>query len=134
MQIVASILGKCRRNADLRHGPHRALLHLIDEAALRLAKAHCLCEHLIEYRLQVSGRRRDDLKNLGARGLPRQRFLGLVEQPRVLDRNHGLAGEVRHQRYLPIAKRPNFLAIDDDGPDELGVLEHRHCKKCPGLH
>jgi hypothetical protein len=32
-----------------------------------------------------------------------------------------------------MAKGPNFLAINDDGSDELGVLEHWHGEKSSGL-
>ena len=50
----------------------------------------------------------------------------LVEQPRVLDGDHRLGGEVLHQLDLLVGERPHLLAIDDDGADQLVVLEHRH--------
>ena len=40
------------------------------------------------------------LQDLGGRGLPLQRLLGLVEQARVLDRDHRLVGEGLQQRDL----------------------------------
>ena len=39
------------------------------------------------------GERGDHLEDVGGGGLPLQRLPGLVEQPRVLDRDHGLVGE-----------------------------------------
>ena len=50
----------------------------------------------------------------------------LVEQPRVLDGDHGLGGEILHQLDLLVGERPHLLAVDDDGADQLIVLEHRH--------
>ena len=51
---------------------------------------------------QIAGRTGDDLEHLGGRGLLLQRFGEIVgalaqfaEQPRVLDGDHGLGGEVR---------------------------------------
>ena len=49
-----------------------------------------------------------------------------VEQPRVLDGDDGLGGEVLHQLDLLVGERPHLLAVDDDGADQLVVLEHRH--------
>jgi hypothetical protein len=37
-----------------------------------------------------------------------------------------LAGEIGEERDLFVGERPNFLAKDDDGSDQLVVLEHRH--------
>jgi hypothetical protein len=40
-----------------------------------------------------------------------------AQQPRVLDSNDRLAGEVLDQLNLFIGKWPYLLTIDDDGPD-----------------
>ena len=53
-------------------------------------------------------------------------FAQLVEQPRVLDGDDGLRGEVLHQLDLLVGERANLLAVDDDGADQFVVLEHRH--------
>ena len=73
------------------------------------------------------------LSTSAGRGLLLQRFgeivgalAQLVEQPRVLDGDDGLRGEVLHQLDLLVGERPHLLAIDDDGADQLVVLEHRH--------
>ena len=49
-----------------------------------------------------------------------------VEQPRVLDGDHGLRGEVRHQCDLLVGKRPDLLAVDDEGAHKIAVLAHGH--------
>ena len=43
-----------------------------------------------------------------------QIFAQLVEQPRVLDGDDGLVGEILDQLDLLVGERANFLAIDDD--------------------
>ena len=47
----------------------------------------------LEDGLHVIGRPGDDLQDFRSRGLPLQRLPGLVEQPRVLDRDDRLVGE-----------------------------------------
>ena len=42
----------------------------------------------------------------------------LVEQPRVLDGDDRLRGEVLHQLDLLVGERPHLLAVDDDGADQ----------------
>ena len=61
----------------------------------------------VEHCLQSNGRAADDLEHLGGGGLLLQRYLAqLVEQPRVLDGDDGLSGEVRDQRDLLVGERP----------------------------
>ena len=50
----------------------------------------------------------------------------LVEQPRVLDGDDRLGGEVLHQLDLLVGERTDLLAIDGDGADQLLSLQHRH--------
>ena len=50
----------------------------------------------------------------------------LVEQPRVLDGDDGLRGEVRDQLDLLVGERPHFLPVNSDGADQFIVLKHRH--------
>ena len=47
-----------------------------------------------------------------------------AEEPCVLDRDHGLRGEVLYQLDLLVGERPDLLAIDRDRADQLLVLEH----------
>jgi hypothetical protein len=58
----------------------------------------------LEHRLHVIRRTGDHLQDIGGRGLPLQRFPGLVEQPGVFDRGHCLRREVLQQRDLLFAE------------------------------
>ena len=42
-----------------------------------------------------------------------------LEQPRVLDGDDGLGGEVLDQLNLLVGKGTNFLTVDGDGADQL---------------
>jgi hypothetical protein len=55
----------------------------------------------------------------------------LIEQPGVLDGDDRLRGEVLDQLDLLVEERPHLLAIDDDGPDQLIILEHGHDDRRP---
>jgi hypothetical protein len=61
-------------------------------------------EDLVEHRRGVGDRAADHLQHLGGRGLLLERLLGLVEQARVLDRDHRLVGEGAEQVDLLVAE------------------------------
>ena len=46
-------------------------------------------------------------------------FAQFVEQPGVLDGDDGLGGEVLEQRNLLVGERPDLLAVDGDGANQL---------------
>ena len=86
-----------------------------------------------QHRFQVERRAADDLQHLGGRGLLLQGFAQIVgahaqfaEQPRVLDRDHGLAGETRHQIDLLVGEGTNVLAENRDRTDQFVFLQHRY--------
>ncbi len=87
----------------------------------------------MKHRLQIEGRPADHLEHVGGGGLLLKRFAQLVEQARVLDGDDGLAGEASDQLDLPLSERPHLQAVDDDGSDQLGVLEHGHEQNCPNM-
>ena len=55
----------------------------------------------------------------------------LAEQPRVLDGDDGLGGEVLHQLDLLVRERSYLLAVDDDGTDQQFIFQHRNRKQRP---
>ncbi len=73
------------------------------------------------------------MQHLRGRGLLFQRFrqivgalAQLVEQPRVLDRDDRLGGEVLQQLDLLVGERPHLLFVNVDRPDQLAILQHRY--------
>src|SRR6185295_11118403 len=83
----------------------------------------------IQHSLEVEGGPADDLEHVGGGGLLLQRIAQLVEQPRVLDGDYRLRGEVLEQLDLSLGEGTHLLAVDDDGADEFFILEHRHSDK-----
>ena len=65
-----------------------------------LAKTRSGFYERVEYVLQIKGRATDHLEHVGGGGLLLQRLPQLAEQAGVLDCDHGLSGEVRHQLNL----------------------------------
>ena len=61
---------------------------------IRLTQSPRLFHHRLEHRLEVATGRVDDAQHFGGRGLLLQRLAQLTEQPRVLDGDDGLGGEV----------------------------------------
>ena len=55
----------------------------------------------------------------------------LVEQPRVLDGDDGLGGEVAHQLDLLVGEWTHLLAKNADRADKFVVLEHRDAHDRP---
>ena len=90
------------------------------------ADAGSVLQHRVEHWLQVARRAADRLEHVGSGSLLLQGFTQLVQQPRVVDGDHRLVGEIADKLDLLFGKRTNLLAIDDDSPDQLVVLEHGH--------
>ena len=66
---------------------------------------------VFEHCLKIERRAADDLEHVGGGGLLLQRFAQLAEQPRVLDGDDGLGGEVRHQRNLLVGERAHLWTV-----------------------
>jgi hypothetical protein len=91
----------------------------IQISELGLADPHRIPQHRLEYRGKLAGRARDDTEDLGGRGLLLKRLAQLIEQPRVLNRDDGLRGEIRHQLDLLVGEGPNLGAVDGDGANQI---------------
>ena len=65
-----------------------------------MQQPHCGADDGVENRLHVGRGLADDTKDFGGRGLPLQRFPGLVDQAGILDGNGCLVGEALQQRQL----------------------------------
>ena len=77
--------------------PIGAVVKAENEGAFRVAQLGRRIHERIENRRQIEGRAADDLEHVGGRGLLLQRLPQFVEQPRVLDGDDGLGGEIRQQ-------------------------------------
>ena len=135
---AADVVGKGRRQTEHCCRVAHAVVVAIHHAEPGFANARRVRQHGLEHRLQLAGRARDTLQNLGGRGLLLQRFgeilralAQLLEQPCVLDRDHRLGGEIPHQLDLLFGEGTHLLAVDGDCADQIIVLEHRHDEQRP---
>src|SRR4029453_13839180 len=67
-----------------------------------------------------------DAEDFARHHLPFQCLLGLVEQPHVLDGNHGLVGKSAEQFDLGRREGAQLCATHHDDPDGVTTSEHRH--------
>src|SRR6476620_1471316 len=77
-----------------------------------------------KHRLQLAGRRTDDLEHVSGGRLLLERFAQLAEQARVFDGNNGLRSKVCDKFNLFIRESPNFLTVNADCTDQHSFLEH----------
>ena len=89
-------------------------------AELGVADARRVLQHGWNTGSRSPGELDDDAQHLGGRGLLLQRLSEIVralaqfvEQPRVLDGDDGLGGEVLHQLDLLVGEGADLLAVDD---------------------
>jgi hypothetical protein len=126
-RMIREHIGKSGRRAQIGDN----LVHVIAQidgkgTKAGSAKPRCSFEDRVEHRLQVAGRIVDDFQDLRHRGLARQRLLGLVEQPRVLDGDDGLVGEGLQEMDRLVVERSSFAARDADRADRNAIAQHRH--------
>src|SRR3974390_1080799 len=114
-----------------RNGPNSISFRLKQDAEFGFTNAGCIRQHGVEYRLELAGRRTNDPEPLARCGLLLQRLAQIigawaqfVEQPRVLDGDHGLGGEILQQLDLLVGEGAHLLAVDGDGADQFVFLEH----------
>ena len=123
-------LGKCRRHV-VHARPRGSIVLVAKQSVPNLASQMrvAFASMALNTGSSSPGELADDLQHFGGRGLLlaiADLAAQLVEQPRVLDGDDGLGGEVLHQLDLLVGERTHLLAIDDDGADQLVLLEHRH--------
>ena len=86
------------------HRPEEPAVILKDHRPFGFAQPNSVLSHCVEDGLQIERRAADHLQHVGGRCLLLKRLgevacarLHLVEQPHVLDRDHGLVGEGLHE-------------------------------------
>src|SRR3974377_1705154 len=116
-----------------RNGPNSISFRLKQDAEFGFTNAGCIRQHRVEHRLELAGRRTNDLEHLARCGLLLPRpppiigsLVQFVEQPRVLDGDDGLRSKVLQQFDLLVGEGAHLLAVDGDGADQFLFLEHRY--------
>src|SRR5262249_36742644 len=92
---------------------------------VRLAEPNGRLHQRVEHLLQIEGRAADELEHVSRRRLLLQRLLGLVEQPRVLDRDQRLVAERFRQRDVAFTEMIRPCAGDGEKADALLPAQQR---------
>ena len=112
-----------RRPSALRDAPHHVSLDQIDGDRFETEQALAGFENGLEDRRRVRDGTADDLQDVGGRGLPLQRLLGFVEQPRVLDRDDRLIAERFGLRDLLGAETVGRVAPTSEQADAVALAQ-----------
>src|SRR5512145_445368 len=117
-------------------------LHQPNRRVLRLAKSGRAFGDCIEYGLEVCWRTRYDTEDFASgcllfQGLAHLRvglherpvlFLEFLEQPHVLDGNHGLVGEGLEQSDLLVSEGLDLSASERDRTDSFALAQERNAQ------
>ncbi len=122
-RIAKLVKRTVERRCGYRHVPCPLATH--DESAVALQQPDGGRHDGVEDRLHVGRRPADDAQDVGGGGLPGQRLLGFVEQPRILDRDHRLVSESLLQRQLSVGEWREPLAVDDQDSNRLVFVSKR---------
>src|SRR5262249_55318655 len=119
-------LGECWRYAE--HGScfDKVIVETEKYAKIGFANSRRVLQYGAKDGSKLARRTIDDAQHLGSGRLLLQRFVQLVEQPRVLNGNDGLCSEALDQVDLFVRERPHFSAINKKCADQLLTFEHRH--------
>jgi hypothetical protein len=111
-----------------------------DIALAKQHNRHFAAEHMLggfddsfEHGPRVGRRLADDAQDFRCRGLPLQRLLGLIEQPRVLHRDQPLRGEGLHERDLLFGERLHVVADEGEDADDGAVFAQGHADEGANL-
>jgi hypothetical protein len=78
--------------------------------------------------LEIETRAANDLEHLGGGCLLLQRFAQLVEQPRILDGDHGLIGKGLEQSDLSLREELRLAAAECDRANRDTLSHQRDAK------
>src|SRR5215469_4630344 len=91
-----------------------------------------LCDR-IKDRLNIRRRAGNDAQHFGGCRLLLQRLPQLAKQPRILDCDYCLVGEVGDQLDLPFGEWPDFGSYERQDADRDTLAQHRHAE-CRARH
>src|SRR5262249_4963387 len=120
-----------RRMTEIRDLPIHATLLAIDRSHVRIAQSDRRLDERIKHSLKIERRSADDLEHVSGGGLLLQRLSQFVEQPRVLDGDDGLRGEIGDQLDLLVGKGAYLLAVDGDDANQFVLFEHWDGQESP---
>ena len=123
-------VGELGGQATLRNGVEVLAVIELQIAIGDVTQIVRLLQDGVEHRHKVARRGVDDLKQFSGRGLLFQCLALFSQQPRVLDCDHCLGGEVLQQRDLLAGECAHLLAVETEEADGRLVSEKRYMENC----
>ena len=128
--------GGLRDRTVVRVRPQILAVEAEDGRVRGCAEAGRALDDRLQDRLEVRGRRADDPQDLGGGRLLFERLgevgvlgLKIVDQPGVLDRNHGLVGEGGHEVDLLVAEGADLGPVHEEHADQIVLFQHRDARR-----
>ena len=119
-------LRKCRRHVIGRVEAQPVSFEAIERGEFRLTNAGRFLEHGRKHRREVAGSSGDGLQHLRVRCLLLQRLPQLIQQPRIVDGDHGLRGELCRQFDFAVAERIDPATAEPDHDYGFAIAHQRH--------
>src|SRR6516162_7100247 len=125
-----AVFNKSRRCVVGRDEPQGFSIPTEDVSKVGVTNPGGILQHGSEHWLKIAGRAADNLKHFGGSSLLLQCFRKVrgalpqfVEQPRILDSDDGLSGEVLKQFDLLLTKWSDFLPKDGNRADQVILFQ-----------
>ena len=96
---------------------------LVDDEHLAREEVLATLQDRLEHGRRVGNRAADRRQHFAGRPLLIERFLGLVEQSNVFERDRGLIAEGSEQRDLALRERPHLLPPQQDHAERVAFAE-----------
>src|SRR5262245_33564375 len=121
---------KCLWHVEHGHRLEGTVFVTEQRTKLRLANTRGVRQHGLEHWLKFTGRTANNFEHVGGGGLSLKRLTQFVEQPRVLDGDDCLCGEILNQFDLLVGERTHFLTVDTEDTYKLIPLKQRYKESC----
>jgi hypothetical protein len=100
----------------------------VDISECGVADADGFLQHGLKNGLQITRRAADDLQHLRCGGLLLKGLAQFIQEPRVLDGDNGLSGEILDKSDLPVGKRKYPRASQHDHSNDLALAFEGHAE------
>src|SRR5215475_12483517 len=123
--ILTQEISEFRQGSIISHCAENLAVESEYDSSFGVAKPRRVLNQGIEDWLEIKGGATDDFEHFTRGSLLFQRFLQFLEQPHVLDGDHGLVGKGFKKRDLLVGTRLCLHPPDANASNRLSFTEHR---------
>ncbi len=110
--------------------PEQLAIELTDMTFCRAGQFHRIGDHRVQHRLNIGRRAGDDTQDFARRRLLFQCLFEFLEQPHVLDSNHGLVGKSFEEFDLRWGERRQLYSTGSEVSYNFRPLAKRNKQRC----